>query len=155
MQSAMPKMIGLLTTAVLAGLLVTSCANPWTKLPDNTTTSAIRHKLHQPGRVNYGNYCGFGTIDGTLSRPPIDELDAACQAHDICYIEGNDHCFCDGWLKQDVAAIIDNPMADRKLRRRAKLVRSAFSLPVCRAFPQGFMPPRDKKLLEAINRAGG
>ena len=148
------KRLGKAAAIVLPAIAVVSCANPWTRLPDNTTTSAIRDKLHKPGRMNHGNYCGFGTIDGTLKQKPVDRLDAACQAHDICYIEGNDHCFCDGWLKQDVAAIINDPQAPEKIRRKARLVRSTFSLPVCKAFPQGFMPPRDRALLEAIDQAG-
>ncbi len=105
--------------------------------------------------MNHGNYCGFGTIDGTLRQNPIDQLDAACQAHDICYIEGNDHCFCDNWLKRDMAAIIDNPGIGLKMRRKAKLVRSTFKLPVCKAFPQGIMPPRDRRLLDTINETEG
>ncbi len=138
---------------VLLAVFVAACSNPWQRLPDNDTTSAIREKLHQPRRMNHGNYCGFGTIDGTLRNKPVDRLDAACQAHDICYIEGNDHCFCDGWLKQDVAAIIADPQAPKKTRRKARLVRATFSLPVCKAFPQGFLPPRDKALLNAIDQA--
>ncbi|MEX0346003.1 MAG: hypothetical protein AB3N20_13850 [Rhizobiaceae bacterium] len=144
-----------LAVLVVPAIVLSACANPWTKLPDNETTSAIRAKLHRPGKLNHGNYCGFGTVDGTLRYKPVDRLDFACQAHDICYIEGNDHCFCDEWLKRDMAAIIDDPKTDQKLRRKAKLVRSTFSLPVCKAFPQGFMPPRDKKLLESISETEG
>lgn len=140
---------------IVTGVILSACANPWTKLPDNETTSSVRQKLHKPGRMNHGNYCGFGTVDGTLQQKPVDRLDAACQAHDICYIERNHHCFCDGWLKQDVAAIIDDPQTDKKIRRKARLVRSTFALPVCKAFPQGIMPPRDKALLDSINQAGG
>lgn len=140
---------------LVAGIAVSACANPWTRLPDNERTASIREKLHRPGRMNHGNYCGFGTVDGTLRQKPVDRLDAACQAHDICYIERNHHCLCDGWLKQDVKAIIDDPQTDKKIRRKARLVRSTFALPVCKAFPQGIMPPRDKALLDAINQAGG
>ena len=137
------------------GVLTASCSNPWTKLPDNETTTALRASLQRPGRMNHGNYCGFGTVDGTLRQKPTDKLDAACQAHDICYIESIHHCVCDEWLKRDVAAIIEDPSTEKSIRRRARLVRSTFALPVCKAFPQGVMPPRDRKLLESINQAEG
>lgn len=135
----------------VCGLVVTGCANPWSRLPDNDTTGALRKTFHQPGRMLHGNYCGFGTIDGTLRALPIDALDVACQAHDICYIEGRHHCECDSELRQTVTALIDNPYTSDQLRRRAVVVRSTFSLPVCKVFPHGLMPPRDKSLLEEVN----
>ncbi len=153
-ENSAKKMRGVI--AVLAtGMFVSSCSNPWTRLPDNETTSTIRASLQKPGRMNHGNYCGFGTVDGTLRQKPVDKLDAACQAHDICYIENNHHCICDQWLKQDVTAIIDDPNTEKSIRRRARLVRSTFALPVCNVFPNGIMPPRDRKLLETINQAEG
>ena len=51
--------------------------------------------------------------------------------------------------------IIDDPATEPSMRRKAKLVRATFKLPVCKAFPQGVMPPRSRKLLDAIDEAEG
>lgn len=44
----------------------------------------------------YGNYCGPAYGDPTYQVPPIDAVDAACQAHDRCYDSTNYfNCGCD------------------------------------------------------------
>lgn len=140
-----------LLVAVMTALMVTSCANPWTRIEETPATNALREKLHGPGRVVHGNYCGFGTVDGTLSYPPVDRLDAVCQKHDICYTDGTHHCTCDEELREAVEQIIEDPAIGDEMRRKARLVRSTFALPFCRVFPQGIMPPRDKELLNHVN----
>lgn len=45
----------------------------------------------------YGNHCGPGY--GAGNGPPIDAVDAACQAHDACYdARGYFNCGCDRTL---------------------------------------------------------
>merc|ERR1719509_477372 len=40
--------------------------------------------------LHYGNWCGLGNT----GRPPVDPVDACCQAHDNCYdaIDGGGAC---------------------------------------------------------------
>ena len=39
------------------------------------------------------------------------------------------------------------------MRDKAKLLIATFAIPVCKVFPQGFMPPRDPAQLKAMNGA--
>lgn len=136
--------------AVVFLLVLGSCSNPWTQIRETETTAALKRKLQGPGRVMHGHYCGFGTIDGTLRQPPVDRLDEACRQHDICYTQGRHHCDCDHQLRSAVARIIADPATSPRIRRKARLVRSTFALPFCRLFPQGIMPPRDRKMLDDV-----
>jgi hypothetical protein len=44
----------------------------------------------------YGNYCGPGYGDPTGKTPPIDDVDACCRIHDMCYDKrGYSDCSCD------------------------------------------------------------
>jgi hypothetical protein len=44
----------------------------------------------------YGNYCGPGHGDPTYTTPPVDAVDAVCEAHDRCYdTRGYFNCGCD------------------------------------------------------------
>lgn len=44
----------------------------------------------------YGNYCGPGHGDPTGETPPINDVDACCRIHDMCYSErGYFDCYCD------------------------------------------------------------
>lgn len=140
-------MIGL----ALIALAVVSCANPWTRIEETPRTLALKEKLHGSGRVAHGNYCGFGTIDGKLSQPPVDRLDAICQQHDICYTAGTHHCQCDRELNEAVRLFIDDPATSPEMRRKARLVRATFALPICKIFPHGVMPPRNRELLNDVN----
>jgi hypothetical protein len=61
------------------------------------------------GIVIYGNYCGPGHGDPTGLTPPVDAVDAACRAHDMCYDATNYfNCGCDrallGALPMAIAA---------------------------------------------------
>lgn len=48
--------------------------------------------------MNYGNYCGLG-YSNDRGIQPIDELDRACQIHDICVTAGSLlDCFCNEQL---------------------------------------------------------
>lgn len=140
----------LLRAILMAGLLA-SCANPWQHIDDTPTTVALKERIHRAGRVAHGNYCGFGTADGTLAKPPVDRLDAICQKHDICYTAKIHHCRCDEELREAVQQYMDDPAVTKEMRRKARLVLATFALPVCRVFPQGIMPPRDPGLLNNVN----
>ncbi len=60
----------------------------------------------EPDRLIHGNYCGLGDADG---RDPIDALDLACEAHDLCYeVRGREDCFCD---RVFVGQVIDLTLA--------------------------------------------
>ncbi len=51
---------------------------------------------------NYGNWCGVTNTKLPYVRP-IDAVDAACKAHDLC-IGNNDHkCSCDATFLRDIA----------------------------------------------------
>ena len=45
----------------------------------------------------YGNYCGPGHGDPTGRTQPIDDVDACCREHDLCYEPGYGYsdCYCD------------------------------------------------------------
>jgi len=49
----------------------------------------------------YGNYCGPGHGDPTRKTPPIDDVDACCREHDLCFKPdyGYSDCFCDKELR--------------------------------------------------------
>ncbi len=119
------------------------------------TASNPGNGLPQGALVFHGNYCGPGTRTGDLSARPVDRLDAACQIHDACYIAQHDHCDCDGALVASARAIRDDGEAPTKMRAEAALLIATFAIPVCRVFPQGFMPPRDPALLKTMNGAAG
>ncbi|TGQ96575.1 hypothetical protein EN843_34715, partial [Mesorhizobium sp. M4B.F.Ca.ET.200.01.1.1] len=91
-----------------------------------------------------------GTRTGDLSARPVDRLDAVCRTHDACYIARRDHCDCDGALVASARAIRDDKTAPRKTRSEAELLIATFAIPVCKVFPQGFMPPRDPAQLSAM-----
>ena len=144
-------MRSMLAIAVLG--LLPACANPWSRLPEAAVPEPVRHGMALPSPFVFGNYCGFGTRNGDLSAPAVDRLDQACRVHDACYIARNDHCDCDGALVAAAGRIRDDTTLSSKLRRRARLLIATFAVPVCRAFPQGFMPPRDRTSLAALGPA--
>jgi hypothetical protein len=55
----------------------------------------------------YGNYCGFGHGDPTGKTPPIDEVDAVCREHDLCYrLRGDFDHRCDRNLIENMPGAI-------------------------------------------------
>ncbi len=137
--------------AILPLVVVSACANPWTTVPETNLPKPIRFAMARPSPFVFDNYCGPGTRTGDLSAPPVDRLDRACQTHDACYIAQHNHCDCDGALVASAKAIRDDKTAPRKMRSEAELLLITFALPVCKVFPQGFMPPRDPALLKTLN----
>ncbi len=129
--------------AILPLLCLSDCANPWAKVPEAELPKPIRYAMARPSPFVIGNYCGPGTRTGDLSAKPVDRLDAACRVHDACYIARHNHCDCDGALVASARKIRDDRTAPRKMRSEAELLIATFAIPVCKVFPQGFMPPRD------------
>jgi hypothetical protein len=64
----------------------------------------------------YGNYCGPGYGDPTGLTPPVDAVDAACRAHDMCYdAKGYFDCTCDRALIAGMpAAMAASPCSEGK-----------------------------------------
>lgn len=141
--------------AILPLLFLSGCANPWAKVPEAELPKPIRYAMSRPSPFVIGNYCGPGTRTGDLSAKPVDRLDAACRVHDACYIARRNHCDCDGALVASARKIRDDKTAPRKMRSRAELLIATFAFPVCKIFPQGFLPPRDPAQLKAMNGAAG
>ncbi|MCG7391429.1 hypothetical protein MHY87_00720 [Microvirga sp. ACRRW] len=78
----------------------------------------------------HGNWCGAGDAN---RASPIDRLDAACRAHDLCYERvGRGACICDQALLKATAALIRNPTTQANLRSKAATVNSLFSAVLCR-----------------------
>ncbi|XXB68230.1 hypothetical protein WDX12_07150 [Mesorhizobium sp. RIZ17] len=141
--------------AILPLFLLSDCANPWTRVPESELPKPIRYAMARSSPFVIGNYCGPGTRTGDLSARPVDRLDAACRVHDACYISRHNHCDCDGALVASARKIRDDRATPRKMRSEAELLIATFAFPLCRVFPQGFMPPRDPAGLKAINGATG
>jgi hypothetical protein len=104
---------------------------------------------NKPSRLVYGNYCGFGTRHGSLAPKPINKLDAACQAHDACYIAGLNHCLCDAKLATAARHIRSLPDTARGERIAARTIEDLFSTKFCKLFPRGVFPRRDPEILKS------
>ncbi|WP_273497596.1 phospholipase A2 family protein [Peptoniphilus rhinitidis] len=74
------------------------------------------------GLGRYGHYCGKGN-DG-WDKTPIDELDAACQNHDRCYVWGGDNTICNERFCNALEEIINYGSGTAKINyaRAAKLI---------------------------------
>jgi len=141
--------------AILPLVVFSACANPWTEVPEAELPKPVRTAMARPSPFVFGNYCGPGTRTGDLSARPVNRLDSACQTHDACYIARHNHCDCDSALIASAKAIRDDKTAPKKMRSKAELLIATFALPVCKVFPQGFLPPRDPAELKTMNRATG
>lgn len=63
---------------------------------------------------------------------PVDALDAACRAHDLCYERtGRNACSCDKAFLKATAGLIANPRTDETLRSKAATANSLFSATPC------------------------
>jgi hypothetical protein len=81
----------------------------------------------------YGRYCGPGFGDSTGCTPPIDEVDAVCCRHDVCYsLVGSHDCRCDRALLGE----IDSAIAKEDIKgNRAAVVAGTFVKAVFSAKP--------------------
>lgn len=151
-----PEPMRILSACALL-VLLSACANPWDDVSSDQLPNRLRYAMAKPSSMVFGNYCGFGTRTGDLTATPIDRLDAVCYAHDSCYVDQNNHCDCDEALVRGATLIRDDPTAPKKMRRQAGLLIATFFVPVCKAFPHGFMPPRprDRRELSLPARPDG
>lgn len=124
--------------------VLSGCTNPWGSAPVEELPKPLRYGVARPSNLVFGNYCGFGTRTGDLTAKPVDRLDRVCFEHDSCYVDRRNHCECDGALVRGARLIREDESAPKKMRRQASLLIATFAVPVCKAFPQGFLPPRPR-----------
>ncbi|MDF2972410.1 MAG: hypothetical protein K0R61_2860 [Microvirga sp.] len=77
----------------------------------------------------HGNWCGAGDMNRAL---PVDALDAARRAHDLCYERvGRSDCQCDKALLKATATLVKSPRIPEAIRSKAATVNSLFSAAIC------------------------
>jgi Phospholipase A2. len=77
----------------------------------------------------HGHWCGAGDENRAA---PVDALDAACRAHDLCYERaGRGACACDKAFLKATARLIADPKTDEILRSKAATANSLFSATPC------------------------
>jgi hypothetical protein len=86
-----------------------------------------KYKLQIPV---YGNYCGPYHSGANYSLSPIDEIDAACRRHDLCYDNGGTYfsCGCDYALVAELAYLGRNT---DKWNKYSVGIMSVFALTKC------------------------
>ncbi len=81
----------------------------------------------------HGHWCGAGDQNRAA---PVDALDAACRAHDLCYERvGRNACDCDRALLDATAKLVRNVRVAQDVRNKAATVNSLFSAAPCREDP--------------------
>ncbi len=90
------------SAAVLAGCLFLSSFGP----------AAAQQIMNGDGTLLFhGNYCGPG--NNGLDKAPIDELDAACRRHDLCFgDEAVTSCSCNGAFSREASAVAVSPSTE-------------------------------------------
>lgn len=82
-----------------------------------------------PTPLFHGNWCGAGDVNRAA---PVDALDAACRAHDLCYERvGRGACQCDKALLRATAALVKSSRIPETVRSKAATVNSLFSATIC------------------------
>ncbi len=82
----------------------------------------------------HGNWCGAGDAN---RAPPVDALDAACRAHDLCYErQGRGSCACDEAILKATAALVKSRRVPDTVRSKAATVNSLFSAALCTQAPK-------------------
>lgn len=82
-----------------------------------------------PTPLFHGNWCGAGDMN---RASPVDALDAACRAHDLCYERvGRGACQCDKALLRATATLVKSPKTPETVRSKAATVNSLFSATIC------------------------
>nr|WP_246742633.1 phospholipase A2 family protein [Microvirga splendida] len=91
-----------------------------------------------PSSLFHGNWCGAGDLNRAA---PVDALDSACRAHDLCYERaGRGACECDRALLKATAALVKSRRIPETVRGKAATVNSLFSATLCTETPK--MPRR-------------
>jgi len=86
-----------------------------------------------PSPLFHGHWCGAGDQNRAA---PVDALDAACRAHDLCYERvGRSACDCDQALLEATARLVRNMRVPESVRGKAATVNSLFSAAPCRDDP--------------------
>lgn len=132
--------------AILAAVLTVpgACANPWKMPPRGSFEAGLQRMVISSVSTRYGNYCGYGRRYASFSVPPVDPLDAACRSHDLCYGAGRARCDCDAELAGKANALAKDKRLAREMRKRASIIAQSVSLPICKIFPDGFLPAFDR-----------
>ncbi|QFU15994.1 phospholipase A2 family protein [Microvirga thermotolerans] len=82
-----------------------------------------------PAPLFHGHWCGAGDANRAA---PVDALDAACRAHDLCYERmGRGACACDRAFLKATGRLIASPGTDESLRGKAATANSLFSATPC------------------------
>lgn len=77
----------------------------------------------------HGNYCGHDNRG--YDKAAVDELDAACRRHDVCFDATNRSCNCNEALRQDAYRVVELKTASRDLRTRAVSVMESVPAMLC------------------------
>nr|WP_246717594.1 phospholipase A2 family protein [Microvirga flocculans] len=106
-----------------AGLcLILSFASPSWAAPSAGAPDAAPPLFH-------GNWCGTGDANRAA---PVDALDAACRAHDLCYEQvGRGACACDRAFLKATAALVKSRKVPETVRSKAATANSLFSATLC------------------------
>ncbi|WP_170151407.1 phospholipase A2 family protein [Microvirga subterranea] len=82
----------------------------------------------------HGHWCGAGDQNRAA---PVDALDAACRAHDLCYERvGRNACNCDRAFLDATARLARNMRIPESVRSKAATANSLFSAAPCRENPE-------------------
>jgi len=77
----------------------------------------------------HGNWCGIGDLD---RGKPVDALDAACRAHDLCYERmGRGACACDRAFLKATASLSQSRRIDDAVKAKAAMANTLFALTPC------------------------
>jgi len=116
--------MSLLRSAVLFPCLILGLALPAASPAAADTAPPLFH----------GNWCGAGDAN---RAPPVDALDAACRAHDLCYErQGRGSCACDEAILKATAALVKSRRVPDTVRSKAATVNSLFSAALCTETPK-------------------
>ena len=87
----------------------------------------------------YGNWCGlYYPKDISKAAPPIDELDATCMRHDLCYVaQGQYDCSCDQAFEENLRADLTENLYTGKQRIYARSFQQYILTSPCHGTPDG------------------
>lgn len=92
------------------------------------------------GKLRYGHFCGSGHGNSS-TKPPIDQLDAGCRAHDLCCKKAVNAglgvkicpCHCDRAARQMAQRFLGTKKgrSNRKARRAALFIAAFYRTHAC------------------------
>lgn len=116
-------LLSLLRTALLSVCLAAAAMGAASATPSTAPAVQTAPPLF------HGNWCGLGDFG---RRRPVDALDAACRAHDLCYErQGRGACSCDRAFVQATAALSQRRMIAEPIKAKAALANTVFVLAPC------------------------